>query len=161
MSNLETAFIYQDSKGNITARVITDISQTDEYLQGFCHTANGLRTFRKDRIVEELKGTESIEVKLNYYISINPIPKALSKSHDLPDVCFTGFKNDDKKRLIEQAESKDMIIRSSVTRNLNFLCCGYSAGPAKVKKARAQGVVTLSEVQFRELLETGEVPERT
>ncbi|CAN0556096.1 unnamed protein product, partial [Ectocarpus sp. 8 AP-2014] len=28
-----TAFIYQDARGNITAREITDISETEAYLQ--------------------------------------------------------------------------------------------------------------------------------
>ena len=159
MTDSEINFIYQDARGNITARVISDISETKEYLQGFCQTANDLRTFRKDRILETLEGNENTESKLNYHISVNPPPKAPPKSHNLLDVCFTGFKSDDKKRIKEQAESKGLTIRSSVTRSLNFLCCGYNAGPKKIEKARSQGVIALNEEQFIQLLETGEVPD--
>jgi NAD-dependent DNA ligase len=159
VSNSSTAFIYQDARGNITAREITDISETEAYLQGYCHLANDLRTFRKDRVLEVLSNSGDIELKLKHYIAISPPPKAPPKSHHLLDVCFTGFKSEDKKRLKEMAESTGMVVRSSVTRSLNFLCCGYNAGPKKIEKARAQNVIALREEQFLQLLETGEVPE--
>lgn len=159
MSNLETIFIYQNAKGNITARVISDTSETETYLQGFCHQACGLRTFRKDRILEMLNGSAEIESKLNHYITLNPDSIIPSKAHYLLDVCFTGFKSADKKRLVALAEDKKLVVRGSVTRSLNFLCCGYNAGPKKIEKARSQGVIALDEEQFIQLLETGEVPD--
>lgn len=159
MSNSSITFIYQDARGNITAREITDISETEVYLQGYCHLANDLRTFRKDRVLETLASGDDVESKVKHYISISPPPKAPPKSHHLLDVCFTGFKSEDKKRLKEMAESTGMVVRSSVTSSLNFLCCGYNAGPKKVEKARAQNVIALNEEQFVQLLETGEVPE--
>jgi NAD-dependent DNA ligase len=159
VNNSSTAFIYQDARGNVTAREITDISETEAYLQGYCHLANDLRTFRKDRVLEVLASGDDIESKVKHYISISPPPKAPPKSHHLLDVCFTGFKSEDKKRLKAMAESTGMVVRSSVTRSLNFLCCGYNAGPKKIEKARAQNVIALNEEQFVQLLETGEVPE--
>ena len=159
MSDLSVLFIYQDARGNITAREITEISETEAYLQGYCHLANDLRTFRKDRVLEVLSSSDDIGSKVDYYISTSPPPKAAPKSHHILDVCFTGFKSEDKKRLKEMAENTGMIVRSSVTRNLNFLCCGYNAGPKKVEKARAQNVIALNEDQFVRLLETGEVPD--
>jgi len=157
--NSSAAFIYQDARGNITAREISDVSETEAYLQGYCHLANDLRTFRKDRILEILAGGDDIESKVKQYISISPPPKAPPKSHHLLDVCFTGFKREDKKRLKATAENAGILVRSSVTRSLNFLCCGYNAGPKKIEKARAQNVIALNEEQFIQLLETGEVPE--
>jgi NAD-dependent DNA ligase len=154
-----TAFIYQDAQGNITAREITDVSETETYLQGYCRLANNLRTFRKDRILDFLDGGDDPESRVKHYISITPPPKNPPKSHHLLDVCFTGFKSEDKERLKRLAESSEMIVRSSVTRSLNFLCCGYNAGPKKIEKARKQNVIALSEEQFIKLLETGEVPE--
>jgi NAD-dependent DNA ligase len=159
MSSLQTIFIYQNAKGNVTGRVISDISETETYLQGFCHQAKGLRTFRKDRILEMLNSSEEIQSKLAHYISLNPDSSMPEKAHYLLDVCFTGFKSADKNRLIALAESKDLVIRGSVTRSLNFLCCGYNAGPKKIEKARSQGVIALYEQQFVQLLETGEVPD--
>jgi NAD-dependent DNA ligase len=159
VSDSSTVFIYQDARGNITAREITDISETETYLQGYCHLANDLRTFRKERILELLGSGGDVDSKVEHYISTSPLPKEPKKSHHLLDVCFTGLKSEDKKRLKEMAESKGMVVRSSVTRSLNFLCCGYNAGPKKIEKARAQNVIALNEEQFIQLLETGEVPE--
>ena len=72
---------------------------------------------------------------------------------------FTGFKKDDKEKLFALAESEGLFVRSKVTSNLNFLCCGYNAGPAKIEKARQQGVIALTEAQFVTMLKTGEIPE--
>lgn len=75
-------------------------------------------------------------------------------------ICFTGFSNSDKTRLIAEAEASGLFfVRSSVTVNLDFLCCGASPGPAKIEKAKNQRVHLLSEDQFLNLLQTGEVPE--
>lgn len=41
---------------------------------------------------------------------------------------------------------------------LSFLCAGDNAGPAKLEKARAPGVVIMDRAQFENLLETGEIP---
>ena len=57
------------------------------------------------------------------------------------------------------AEGNGIVVRSTVKNNLNFLCCGYNAGPKKIEKARAQNVIALDEEQFVRLLETGEIPE--
>ena len=74
------------------------------------------------------------------------------------EICFTGFKAQDKNTLTKIAESNGMIVRSNVTNQLSILCCGYNAGPAKVGRARHQGVKVLSESQFHSLIETGEIP---
>jgi len=51
-----------------------------------------------------------------------------------------------------------MFIRAGVSQDLNFLVGGYNAGPAKLERARFQGVIILNEMQFQLLLETGEIP---
>ena len=53
-----------------------------------------------------------------------------------------------------------MQIRAGVTQNLDFLCGGYNAGPAKLEKSRHQGTTVLTESQFCSLIETGEVPDQ-
>ena len=155
----EVTFIYRDAKGNISARTVADISETEDYLQGICLSSNGLRTFRKDRILEKFPDQSSAEARVSYHASNSPPPKPTPKSHHLLDICFTGFKSNDKERLVTLAETTGLTVRDSVTRNLNFLCGGYNAGPAKIEKARKQGVVFLSEEQFVHLVETGELPE--
>lgn len=165
MSNRNRIFIYRDARGSITAREVTNVSETDQYIQGICLKADALRTFRKDRVLEDISDKARINERLEYHIANNPEPVVTGSSHrkihtaGSLEVCFTGFKKSDKEQLIELAESSGMFVRSSVTNNLNFLCCGYNAGPKKVEKSRHQGVVVLSETQFKTLLETGEIPE--
>lgn len=154
-----TAFIYRDAKKNVTIQTVSKISENEEYLQGFCTNVNGFRTYRKDRILEILEDLNIAEERLEYYLSINPPPLPPIRPEDSLDVCFTGFKVDDKNRLIELSKESGFIVRSSVTKHLNFLCCGYNAGPAKIQKAREQGVIALTEEQFIKLIETGEIPE--
>ena len=45
----------------------------------------------------------------------------------------------------------------TVTKGLTFLACGPNAGPAKVEKARAQGVYIVLDQHLQALLLTGEL----
>ena len=159
LESSETTFIYRDAKGNITVRTVSNVSETEDYLQGICLRAGDLRTFRRDRILGRFPEEASAEGQLSHHIAKNLPPKPSPRSHNLIDICFTGFKSNDKERLIGLAESVGMAVRDCVTKNLNFLCGGSNAGPSKIEKARKQGVVFLSEKQFIQLLETGEMPE--
>lgn len=154
-----STFIYQNARKNITIQSVSKISENEVYLQGFCTEANGFRTYRKDRILEIIEDGKISEERLEYYRLINPPPMPSAKSLHLLDICFTGFKSDDKKRLKELAENAGFIIRSTVSKNLNFLCCGYNAGPMKIEKAREQGAVAITEEQLIKLIETGEIPD--
>ncbi len=75
----------------------------------------------------------------------------------LSQVCFTGFQAAEKARLAALAASAHLDVASTVTKSLAFLCAGANAGPAKLAKAREQGVHILSESEFLHLIETGEV----
>jgi len=159
MDSSEMKFIYQDARGNITARDVYKVSNSDKYIQGICRSSDSLKTFRKDRVLENIEDPSNIEERLSFHIKNSPPATSSPKSANLLDVCFTGFKKHDKEDLIKLAEAKGLTIRSSVTKQLNFLCCGYNAGPSKIDKARKQGVLALNEVQFKVMLETGEIPE--
>ncbi|PAM95727.1 hypothetical protein B4N84_06415 [Flavobacterium sp. IR1] len=74
------------------------------------------------------------------------------------EICFTGFSPTEKITLIKIAEENNFHIAKSITVNLNFLCCGENAGPSKIKKAEEQKVVLLDVDEFRNLIETGEIP---
>jgi len=167
MSNKNKKFIYRDAKGNVSFREVTNISESGDYIQGRCLIDNGIRTFRKDRVLENIENNELVPERLQFYIDNNPTPTQLANNRlarkinqkNSPEVCFTGFKKVDKDRLIKLAESSEMFVCSSVTVNLNYLCCGYNAGPKKIETSRHQGTVVLSEKQFINLIETGEIPE--
>jgi NAD-dependent DNA ligase len=152
-------FIYMDARGNVTSREITDYSESVEYLQGYCTSANALRTFRKDRILEEVTNPSILLERMQYHIKNYPPPKPASQPRPKGiEVCFTGFKKSEKEELTSLSESKKLFVKSSVTKNLVFLCYGYNAGPAKLHKACQQGVIILDKDQFSHLLETGEIP---
>jgi len=76
-------------------------------------------------------------------------------------VCFTGFGTRKKEELINLAHSHCFKVVSSVTQKLDYLVGGDNAGPKKIEKAEFQGVQFLSEQQFLNLVETGEVPSAT
>lgn len=80
----------------------------------------------------------------------------------LPEICFTGFSNTDKQQLVEAAQSSGWLqVVGSVTHNLEFLCTGDNAGPAKLARAREQGVCLLTRAEFEHMLKTGEIPQPT
>ncbi|MFI4987519.1 MAG: BRCT domain-containing protein [Alphaproteobacteria bacterium] len=83
---------------------------------------------------------------------------ASPRKNKLPMVCFTGFSQTETNALAERAINAGFGVATSVTKSLSFLCTGENAGPAKLAKALAQGVVVMDRAQFENLLETGEIP---
>jgi NAD-dependent DNA ligase len=83
---------------------------------------------------------------------------AKPRKEKLTQVCFTGFSAAEKVELSAWATAARLEVVTSVTKSLAFLCAGANAGPAKLEKAREQGVHVLTRAQLIHLLETGEVP---
>jgi|SRR5580700_224598 len=77
------------------------------------------------------------------------------------EVCFTGFSESDKGSLSQLAIDAGFMVVGSVTRNLSFLCVGPNPGLAKLEKAKKQQTTTGTSEQFKQFLETGEVPSKT
>ena len=76
------------------------------------------------------------------------------------EVCFTGFKKSEKGELIDLAKANNMFIRTTVTKKLGLLVCGYNAGPAKIKMANEDGVNCVFGADgFNQFIETGEAAE--
>lgn len=152
------AFTYCDAKGRLGAFEIGNFSETETHYQGFLTDGGGIRTFRKDRVIEYHDSLELAEsaIPADYAPPEIPAPKPRSKQ---PTICFTGFKKDLKAELSALAESAELAVRDGVSSRLSFLCCGANAGPVKMEKARHAGSLILSEMQFREMIKTGEIPE--
>lgn len=158
----EVSFIYRDSAGQVTARTLLDWVESDEFLQGVCREKRELRTFRRDRVLEVVPSGADIAEPLARHRAANPPPPPTKRKNPPPgtyEVCFTGFKAATKAELSSLAESVGIFVRPAVTKKLTFLCCGETAGPAKVTRAREQGVIVLQEGDFRVLVETGELPD--
>ena len=77
---------------------------------------------------------------------------------DRLQICFTGFAASKKQELGDIANQHNLKVVTSVTKKLDFLCGGENAGPKKIEKAEAQGVQFLTESQFHDLIQTGELP---
>lgn len=90
------------------------------------------------------------------YTHFPPTTKRRKKAG--PEVCFTGFPPSERKQLEDVARTAHLEVVTGVTRSLKYLVTGPNAGPAKLQKAREQNVILLNVGQFRDLLETGELP---
>lgn len=146
-------FVYQDSRGNVTTREITNWDDTGTYLEGFCHKAGDVRTFRRDRIVEVLQGEHLL-------VPIAPNLDTGGKSGGAMEILFTGFAAGERASLEEDAEAYGLVVRKTVTKNLDFVCAGPRAGSTKLAKARDQGCTVLDEDDFWSLVEDGMMPEK-
>jgi len=156
---MDKFFVYINAKKQVNAYSLINVSESEEHFQGVCSKSNQLKTFRKDRVIKECSSYELALVDLSEHKGIEHLSFLRKPKANLFEVCFTGFKKDDKERLISLATDNKMSVRASVTQNLQVLCCGYNAGPKKVDAARMKGVVILDENQFQLLVETGEVPD--
>lgn len=155
-------FVYKDAEGDITERVVRVTGETSQYLEGICLDRGSLRTFRKDRIVQFLDGAEDHpkpkrSQARSEVVRTDRSSVEINKSWVGLEVCFTGFKSDEKSELEQLAIQNDLRVRKTVTKGLDFLCAGKKAGPSKLSKAKANGARILSEEDFRHFLETGEV----
>jgi NAD-dependent DNA ligase len=67
-----------------------------------------------------------------------------------PQICFTGFDAEEKETLFLLAEQSGFCAVDSVTKGLKYLVAGTTAGPSKLQKAIAQGVLVLTAADFRD-----------
>jgi NAD-dependent DNA ligase len=95
--------------------------------------------------VEQLQAMDDRECWRWIYAHFPPKTKRdTSKS----DVCFTGFRPDDRTRLEKLAEQSGYHVVTGVSIRLRVLVTGEAPGPAKLAKARERGVEILSEAEF-------------
>lgn len=96
------------------------------------------------------------------YLSVNSRDRARPQqtipSDFPPTILFTGFKAADRARLEKLAADHKLAMRKSVSHFLTYLVAGNNAGPAKIADAKKEGATILSEAQFLNFIETGELP---
>ena len=95
--------------------------------------------------VEALEGMSDAEGWAWIYGHETPTPKKA------PEICFTGFGPTEKVALEALAGRSGLHVAKTVTRNLAYLCVGANAGPAKRRKAEAQGAKIIDEGEFRSI----------
>lgn len=172
MPRYKAMFNYINAKNEESERDVFDISARSNYFTGYCVTSDAQKTFRFDGIIGDVCVSNSNEWRtisveewrksLGLYDPIIPkLPpgSARPKRHDQIEICFTGFgkaRGDELKQLAEEA---GMLVRSKVTLELDYLCGGWNAGPAKIAAAlKIDGCQYLEEVDFVEMIETGALP---
>lgn len=151
-------FEYCNGQGEIKDVHLVGWRESGCYLLGRCLEDGKFKTYRIDRVQRYFSDVSSL-LK-------NPVqlpPPSLKKSSPTRgnglQVCFTGFKADQKIDLERQATNAGLVVVKSVTNNLKFLVCGSNAGPKKVEQARDRSIYILSIAQFELLIETGELPD--
>ncbi len=179
----EIHFVYVTTKNKIAAYTLSSPGLHGNYLQGYCKTNGGYRTFIAERIldffetpneadsyVDELSNADFSDFSFEGITVSNPNRKSYTR-YESPgmyqpldfsgalEICFTGFKKEDKARLSALAADAGMIVRGDITVNLHFLCGGYNAGPKKLEVARKKGTMIVRESELIALLETGVLPD--
>lgn len=164
----EISFIYKDANGNLSERTVKPILIDDAYIQGFCHSRQDIRTFRTDRIIGNIT-MNSKGYSVHYWLMLHsqnqhsPVPSQRETKEEFPrnnlEICFTGFKKENKKILETLAINHGLTVRASVSKNLNFLVLGANAGPRKIEQGQEVNAIFLSENEFLEMIETGEIPQ--
>lgn len=161
-------FSYRDANGDVTERELIQWSENSNYIQGRSQGDTFPKTFRKDRIVEFLRGEDLL---LNGAAPPAPKPRpsdvaaaaALSNpAKAAPDsqnkILFTGFSAAFRAELEQLADGFGMNVLKTPSKTLTFLCYGDNAGPTKVSKAQEAGAFIIDSAQFLHLVQTGELP---
>jgi NAD-dependent DNA ligase len=74
------------------------------------------------------------------------------KQNYLMEVCFTGFTPSEKAALVAMAEECKIKVRTSVTKNLDYLVTGDDPGPSKLDKAESTGKAIITGKEFESKL---------
>lgn len=155
-------FHYVNAKGEISAQSIVNVIEKDDFFQGYSLTRKAFRTFKKDRVLkmfttEESMNAEEIPEKAPHAFSERPHTKSKTTNTGL-EICFTGFKQADKARLTAIAKEHHLAVKGDISANLYFLCIGENKGWRKIQKATERNSLIVSEAQFLEFINTGEIP---
>lgn len=152
---MELSFIYQSPGRDEKHYCVAAWQEVGHYIQGIDTDSGSFKTFRKDRVLSYLNNGESL---LDKPFS-SPPPKVSKAANHGPEILFTGFKAADRAELENAAGAAGMKVCKTVTNGLSYLCAGYNAGPTKVCAAREKHVFIISQSQFINLIETGELPD--
>lgn len=96
--------------------------------------------------VEQLLGMEDRECWRWIYVHFPPKTKRQTSSK--PEICFTGFRPEDRAKMEELAEQNGYRVVSSVTVKLAILVTGEAPGPVKLAKAHQRRLTILSAAAF-------------
>ncbi|MFL2746905.1 MAG: BRCT domain-containing protein [Gammaproteobacteria bacterium] len=166
----ENVFLYVNKEGVVSLKYAKISLDDDDRIHGEDLSYGGTRTYLKEQIIKvfgekELrvyseKKMQDLVSSYQKKYSINE--KSSSKTRIVNtdnnyEVCFTGFKALEKAELINLAKSKNMIVRTKVTSNINMLVCGPTSGPSKMESAKEIGISITDVEGFKKFIDTGEI----
>lgn len=149
-------FTYQNAAGEVKDYALKTWKENSRYIQGYAEGYVSLKTFRKDRILRIIKG---IDLILGDCAPPAPEAQPRLSPDQRPQILFTGFKSPDRQHLENIASDSGFRVMKTAGKLLAILCTGYNAGPAKIEAAREAGAFILTELEFLQLVETGELPD--
>lgn len=157
--------IYRNAFNEVSVRELEVVHEDTQYIDAYCAISRSLKTFRKDRILENLVSFDESEAlkKVAHYQAKYTISQHISYERWMnregkTEICFTGFKSKEKAELTQHATDNGFFVRTGVSSGLSFLVCGETAGPSKMKEARIQGAFLLGTDAYYRLAATGELP---
>ena len=146
-------FDYTDANGKSQTWALVNTHETEYHFSGIATDIGAYRTFKKSRVDRYLDGSESC---LHTPFAVAPDPQ---KAPAGLEILFTGFAAVRRKELEVIAKTTDGLkLVKSPTEHLRFICCGYNAGPSKVRAAIERGAWVLTEDDFLMLIDTGALP---
>ena len=163
MENEKHYLVYKNRFNEVNPYYVEILSEDETYLEVFGLWNPKYKTFKKENVLSrpttlEMANLEATELQKNYQIHVPEVrgPRKMNIEDKL-EVCFTGFKANERKELETIAEAEGLFVRGSVTRQLGLLVLGENAGWKKVSTARKQGIACVSGKDgFEDFLETGE-----
>lgn len=149
-------FIYEDSQGNISTREVSNWREKGIYLEGYCHQAHDVRTFRRDRIVEFLEGEDLLYTTERRASQRSDAPDSVRDGD--PEITFSGFDAKTRDELEKTAKAHGFIVRKSVTKNLDYFVAGPRRSGSKLEEAEDKPGCSVTDKEgFLWLVTTGEV----
>ncbi|MCK3655778.1 hypothetical protein A4G19_08415 [Pasteurellaceae bacterium Macca] len=162
---------YTDATGTTLERVIDPIySLNEKYLIGVCSLVNERRTFRTDRIGNDIVDISTGEVitKSEWFKQNNIVPYPFHLDISKPrtiispyynadnkqEICFTGFTKIQRDELEKLATENGFFVRKNVSQHLNYLVCGKTAGWKKQEEAIQKGSTLLTEKEFLDIVKS-------
>lgn len=155
----QISFLYENAEGEMTHRDVNvhtanSNANGDHYIEGYCMTVHGNRTFRIDRIISAITRAatgeilvadlwfEQLDDSSNLRTVRNFKPKTLVSTSEGPtSIMFTGFKKAEREDMELLAENVGWKVKKTISPTLDYLVSGKNAGPTKMSLAEKLGIL--------------------
>lgn len=149
------SFTYRSNGGSTTEHTLLYWQENTLAIQGR-ERSGAFASFRKGNIVTVHSGEEYFR---HQHAQVAPNPLAKAAGGFSPRIYFLGFTTTERFALELLASEKGLHVMPTLTRQLEFCCCGQRARWRDLQKAFDRRAWVLHPPQLRLALESGELPE--